>query len=258
MSTMNYECNTCGKIYKRESHYVSHRVFCEEMFKSRQDTMNQMELPSSQVMYSVMHQLLLKVDRLQKEVETLRKQVKSQTKTNIVDYLNANTKVTTQELAYLFNDKDGIQRRNIFKFNDEKRDILKDILMDSSYDECVVRMIRYLFKEENKTTHPVQAFTTHNNAVYIYDIDNEKWRPMSKADIIQFTNYCHSYVLNLFKEWKDSKAENIKNDNWFYSNMYVPTMNRILKATISQSNMRTMLYDHLKQDVKQFVSLSTE
>ena len=255
---MNYECNTCGKKYKRESQFTSHRMFCEEMFKSRQEAINKMEIPSSQVMYSVMQQVLIKVDRLQKEVETLRKQVKSQTKTNIVDYLNANTKVNTPELTYLFNDKEGIQRRNIFKFSDDKRQILKDMLIENSYDECVKRMIRYLFKEENRATIPVQAFTSHGNAVYIYDMELNKWSPISNSHILQFSNYCHSYVLNLFKEWKDGKTENIKNDNWFYSNMYVPTMNRILKANISQNNMRVMLYDHIKQDVKQFVSLSTE
>jgi hypothetical protein len=255
--TMKHECKTCGKEYKRESQFLSHHVFCEEMFKCRQDVINTSELPSSQVMFSVMQKLLVKYDQLQKEVTALKKQVKAHSKVTIIDYLKVNMRPSHEELLSLFNDESGIKRQNILKFDQSKREILLDILMEKSYEECLQQMVVYLFKEENIPSYPVQSFTNQSQSVYIYNSKNQEWSQTQKQHLDFFISYCHVYVIDLFREWKREREEEIK-DNWFYSNVYVPNMNRVIKANISANQMKTILHNHLKQDVKQFVTISTE
>jgi len=90
-----YECGFCNKNYKIKKSYEKHFMLCSIINKSVTERKAENEeyenIPSMREMYNMIQILILKNDKLEKQVEKMYTWIhKNKKKINVIDWLNEN------------------------------------------------------------------------------------------------------------------------------------------------------------------------
>ena len=216
---MKYECAFCGKKYTRKRNYEEHHLFCKEVVRSKRiadiDEQNIKEaIPSTKEMYSIMKKVLLKYEKLEKEVLQLRNHIQKQEKVNIQDWLilhrNSPSLVDSNQFA------------KEIQFTEEDLHIsLKD-----GYAISIIEHIKLYSVEENVNI-PFISFPQKQNQLYMYCKSSDSasssgtWKLCnSYKDIQHIIEIFHNKLLALLLRWKEKHEEKGKKRFPLFSTSY--------------------------------------
>lgn len=257
---MANSCKYCGKKYTRKSAFDKHVLLCEvfnktEREKKLEDEEEIKELPSQKQMYKIIEELAFKYQKMEEKMNEMQKWVqRNKKKINIIEWLNTNatSPVKFNELANTFvtTDKyiEDIIENN---FMHAISTLFQDNLVDN-----------YSNSTENTYCKPIYCFVQKINTFYVIDDTNtntntqKQWKELDKTDLIRFFNIVHHKLTTCLREWKLKHEDKINNnDKWceIYNKTIIKIMAINFKDDITFNKVRTILYNHLKIDLKNLI-----
>jgi hypothetical protein len=152
-----YKCQYCSKTYREKFNYQRHYLCCEFFHKSSRERNNEIDisnvqLPSHRDMYLLIQDMVLRINKLEKENATYRK-IQNK-KINLLEWLNkeSSEKPIITFSNWIYNNVFPLIKDNLeIVFN---RDLFKGIL--STFDKAFKtdeKLPICAFDNDNKTTH---------------------------------------------------------------------------------------------------------
>ncbi len=255
-------CNFCGKKYTRKSSYDKHVLLCEVFNKSKREKKLEeeeelKELPSQKQLYKIIEELAFKYQKMEEKMTEMQKWVqKNKKKINILDWLNENA--TTN-----------------IKFNDVANTfVMTDKYIEDMIENNFMHTISMVFQEnllltshkstttDNNNSQPIYCFVQKINTFYATveeEIEGQiqkKWKELDKTEIIRFFNIVHHKLTTCLRQWKLKHEEKINNnDKWceIYNKTIIKLMSISFKDETTFNKVKTILYNHLKIDLKNLI-----
>ena len=233
------KCNFCDKEYVRKRAFKEHQLICEELQKSkytaRVDKEENEDVPSQKDMYTLIKFLIKKNTQLENKVNELTKYVnKTKKRINIINWLNENANRSPdyeEWLACITIDQKIIEY--VFK---------------NGFAKGVVYILTLNLPCEKEFQHPIKSFNQNPKVFYIYH--KKEWVIMTKAIFKKMICRITCILFREFTKWKEINKEQIKNDDRFYSDVYLTNMNRLLGGTGQCTKMSD---DAQEQKNKQYI-----
>jgi len=251
-------CIYCTKEYVREKALSKHQIMCEILFnrmsknKEKRDQEDDESIYTLKQLNFIVKELVLKNSKLEEDIKDLKKYiVKEKKKFNVIEWLSSNiiAKYSFDEII----DKIIIEQKHLdyMRFNK---------LLDTIYlifdnhikfeEETDIHSI-----EETNTKHkkiPIVCISEKKNVFYIYTNANN-WVELTQSDLIILLNKIHKKILIKLCEWKRENNEKIRTDDKYselYNKLMIKLMDIDFKKECVLTNVRTVLYNKLKIDVK--------
>ena len=249
-------CTHCGKSYKKRVNLDKHVIVCELLKRTTSSSSSASliieedePLPSQKKMFQMLIELGEKYNRLEKNVEEMKKWVvKKNKKINVLDWLNEHIKPNI-----VFDSL--IDKINIHDDND----IINYIIENSVYDTINKLFSRTIYTfSENES--PIIAFTQKPNIFYIYNSEYI-WVEITREILCKFLTKIHIKINKAFYEWKKSKTKEIKLSDQFSimcDKTMVKLMNIELKNENTLSKIKSLMYSCLKIDMKSLIEYDFE
>jgi hypothetical protein len=258
-----YQCRLCFNFEMKTKYKVEEHVKeCLRKQQKKKKKQEEKEIVDTNLLYGLIIQL-------QKEVATLKQQVKDMKKheiqrINIQFWLNNHcTDPLPRQTFYewrksaLFHPTDN-QLQLVFQYNIKK-----------GIQEC----IRNLLETENPATFPIRAFDKQRHVFYIYeyppqptqenpqqDAEEEEeptpeWRKITKEEFHDWLErIAHKFGLK-FEEWEQINEEWLENESNNEERIkYFKKINQEIE-TIEPQTIRCWLYDELKRPLNRIVEL---
>ena len=253
-----YQCTLCYDFDRKHKYIVEDHVKeCLRKQQKKKKKQEDNELLKNNILYDLIIQL-------QKEVATLKQQVKDMKKheiqrINIQFWLNNHcTDPLPRQTFYewrksaLFHPTDN-QLQLVFQYNIKK-----------GIQEC----IRNLLETENPATFPIRAFDKQKHVFYIYEYPPQpppenpqpeepepEWRKMTKEEFHDWLErIAHKFGLK-FEEWEQINEEWLENESNNEERIkYFKKINQEIE-TIEPQTIRCWLYDELKRPLTRIVEL---
>lgn len=221
-SGLKYKCSFCMNSYNIKENYSRHVVTCELLYNMRTSTadeFNEMveQVPDNKVMFYLLKQTLLKCEKLEKDVSSLRTQLNNKQKKQITEYLDSISKPVLYEDWY---PTLKIERQQLYS-------VFEGSLVDG-FKEILCKKI----KEEI----PIMGFTNKPNVLYVYKIDNvsqengdssvPKWSIMTNDDLSKLLHHLNRELIKEFLQWQRENDDKILS-NEKMQNMEVEYMMKI-------------------------------
>jgi hypothetical protein len=258
-----YQCTLCLDYDKKQKHIVEKHVKeCLRKQQKKKKKQEEKEKLEDNILYGLIIQL-------QKEVATLKQQVKDMKKheiqrINIQFWLNNHcTDPLPRQTFYewrksaLFHPTDN-QLQLVFQYNIKK-----------GIQEC----IRNLLETENPATFPIRAFDKQKHVFYIYEYPPQpqpqeepeenpqqedpepEWRKMTKEDFHVWLEWIATKFGLKFEEWEKINEEWLENES--NNEERIKYSKKIIQEieTIEPQTIRCWLYDELKRPLTKIVEL---
>ena len=244
-SCKKHICGTCGKSFTRKGFYEKHIIVCENIHKSdykRECEQEEREcLPSQMQLYRMLLDLTSKYERLDSEVNTLRKYVeRTRKKINILDWLNTNC-----DKSELFDnwlkkiDVNEEQLQNTFKLG---------------YVDGVYLILQQYLPLNNVEHHAIKCFDQKKGLFFCKS--TQEWIMMDEILITNLVRTVNHKLMTQFTIWKNRNKELIDNNDRFYDK-YVDYMKIVLGGNMtkeqSYKKLKSKLYNYLKCDLKNII-----
>ena len=246
------KCGHCGKKYTRKSAFEKHVLLCEVFNKSKREKKleeeeEMKELPSQKQLYKIIEELAFKYQKMEDKMFEMQKWVqKNKKKINIIEWLNSNT----QQPRIKFN-----ELANTFTITDK---YIED-LIENNFMNTITKLfqdnLNYKSTEETNETPTIYCFVQKMNTFYILD-DTQTWRELDRTDLIKFFNIVHHKLTTCLRQWKIKHEDKINNnDKWceIYNKTIIKLMSISFKDENTFNKVRTILYNHLKIDLKNLI-----
>ena len=244
MNTKNM-CGTCGKSFTRKKFYENHIIVCEQAHKSKYkidcDKEERESMPSQMELYRMLLDLTGKYEKLDSEVQVLRKYVeRTKKKINILEWLDINC------------EKSGLYEswKNTLKVSEEQlRNTFKLGYVDGVY----------LFLQQNLPLtsiekHPIKCFDQKRGLFFCKTKDG--WIMMDESDITKLIRVVNNKLMESFGIWRRQNKEQIDSDDRFHDK-YVDYMRIVLGGNTSKEQsykkLKSKLYNYLKCDLKNII-----
>jgi hypothetical protein len=264
-----YQCMLC-KNYDSKLKYntAKHVKECLRKKETKKKKQEEKEKIDTNILYELFIQL-------QKEVATLRQQIKDMKKQelqriNIKYWLNHHC---TDILPY--HTFQQWRKSSRFQPTDDQLQMVFRHDIKKGIQDC----IRHVFETEDPSTFPIRAFSKERHVFYIYDypvpppksaepqeaqIHEEEtepepeWRKMSKEDFHSWLEMIQHKFLLKFAEWETVNQEWLESEtnNKEYTK-YMEKINKELELMEPQT-VRNWLYDEIKRPLKKVVELEFE
>lgn len=242
-TNMKFECSFCGKKYTRKTSYTQHHVFCGEVRKSKRvleaDFEDAEEPPSIQDMYNVVKNVLIKYDRLEKEVSRLREIIRKQNNVDISDWLRRH-----RIFDYI---PDFMEYIKAIQFNEDEH---LQISLREGYANCI---IEYFATWDTSTQHdlPCISFTQKKQNVYLFSKEKKEWIIMSSyKDFIPVIEILHKKLLELLLVWKEKHKEKGEHDFTYFQNVIVEGMKNTVGLTKHKESNYKKIFQAFKASVE--------
>lgn len=240
---MKFECSFCGKKYTRKTSYTQHHLFCGEVRKSKRvleaDFEDAEEPPSIQDMYNVVKNVLVKYDRLEKEVSRLREIIRKQNNVDISDWLCRH-----RIFDYI---PDFMEYIKAIQLNEDEH---LQISLRDGYANCI---IDYFSHFDTSTQHdlPCISFTQKKHNVYLFSKEKKEWIIMSSyKDFIPVIEILHKKLLGLLLIWKEKHKEKGENDFHYFQNVIVEGMKNTVGLTKHKESNYKKIFQAFKASVE--------
>ena len=257
-SISNYSCMFCNKPYKTKEKMYKHMVLCETMHRARtrkliiEDNDDELFVPSPQKMYQIILDLALKCNKMEQEMEEMKKWVdKKKRKINVLEWLNSN--------VYVDSTFDSLADRVEIIDHD-----IQFLLRNSFYDTLNRVFERSFFKNTNIdikengkvfVSYPLFAFTHKQNVLYTFTdingIDGKKWIECHRDSLICLFNSLHMKIVRKLMEWKKKNADYMTcgySDD-IYNETVIKLMDVDFKSDFTFGKIRSSIYQKMKINV---------
>lgn len=224
-SGLKYRCSFCMNSYNIKENYSRHVVTCELLYNMRTSTTdeyNEMteQIPDNRVLFYLLKQTLLKCEKLEKDVSSLKTQLNNKQKKQITEYLDCVKKPMAYDDWY---QTLKVERQQLYSvFEGSLADGFKEILCKKIKDEI-----------------PIMGFTNKPNVLYVYKNENashpnkddvseniSKWTIMTNEDMSKLLHHLNRELIKEFLQWQRENDDKILS-NEKMQNMEVEYMMKI-------------------------------
>lgn len=253
-----YQCSYCKEKYHYKKDYNKHIIMCNKLNQtSSKITFDENELSQKQMVY-IIKELMFKCDKLENEVNNLKKYVdKTKKRINVLDYLNNDYKC-----------KNMISFKNfITEFNINREDLL--YMFQNNYINGIVKGLLNNLPLEKTYEHCIKCFDQKCNIFFKYDINKElkeetnnrneityKWSIFDENDFNVMIMKISQKFMKEYSEWKKENIEKIEKDEQFQEQA-LQYMKIVLGGNHEKDynlrNIKKHLYQYLKCDLKNIV-----
>lgn len=241
-SKSGYCCRFCNREYKEKFNHDRHIQTCEFLSKTRREQDNEIDsyerIPSPKEMFSLIQELSIRINKLEKENTELKNSVKRKLKFN--DILNRNSKP-----SFHFVEWTDMLLNSVEYYLDNVYN--KDLLTATT--ELFIKFI-----DEHNDKLPIRAYDIKPNAFYIYDSDGA-WTPFSNPDFDKLlARISHRFLVEFNKSWFVVNREKMEKEE-SYKIMYMDYYRKILGGErVSDesrySRIRHNIYNKIKKNIR--------
>jgi len=249
-----YECKYCNKSYKQKFNYDQHLSVCDFFFKSKKekdyefDTMDE-KIPSSREMYALMKHMMLKIEKLEREVAKFKQVQKTTTTINVMDWLNKSPQ-PLQPFSTWLKEKllPNVHHYLEVVFTDNLTSgmiqVFEDTISASALDDIPLRVFEnknnsyyILKKNENPTSEP------HEPNIWV--------EISSKGFDRYITAVADQFLADFEKYWYNENKEKIDNEE-IYKDIYSNYYKKILggDGDTMNKNVREHIQKKLRRNIK--------
>jgi uncharacterized membrane protein YheB (UPF0754 family) len=248
-----YECKYCNKSYKQKFNYDQHLAICEFFFKSKKekdyefDIMDE-KIPTSREMYALIKHMMLKIDKLEKEVAKSKKIEKTTTTINVLEWL-----------------KKSPQPRDTFSMWLKKKLLpnvhhyLKVVFSDN-LTSGMIQVFEDTFSASAFDDIPLRVFENKDNSYYILkkndatSTTNEAniWVEISNKGLDRYiTAVADQFSADFEKYWYNENKEKIDKEE-IYKDIYSNYNKKILggDSDTMNKNVREHIQKKLRRNIK--------
>jgi hypothetical protein len=262
-----YQCVLCKNCDSKLKHSLkTHVQECLKRQKAKQKKQEEKEKIDTNLLYDL-------VIQLQKEVATLRQQIKDMKKQelqkiNIPYWLNHHCSEALPTQTF-----HEWRKSDLFQPTDEQL----QIVFNYDIKKGIQDVIRNILETEDPSLFPIRAFSKQRHVFYLYEYPPQpppsaqqtntteeiqepepEWRKMSKEEFHQWLEFIQHKFLLKFNEWEEINQEWLENE----TNNQVRTKydEKIMKELelMEPQTIRNWLYDELKRPLKRVVELEFE
>ena len=268
MSTTSSICSCifCNKPYKTKEKMHKHMVLCETMHRARNRKLlieddETLFVPSQKQMYQIILDLALKCNKMEEELQEMKKWVdKKKKKINVLDWLNSNVSVG-MTFDTLLDHIDVIDKDVDFLIRNTFYDTLNRIFERTLFKEREINIQTQTKHDGKGNGYPLFAFTHKQNALYAFvdtgDTENanvcsgKKWVELQRDTLVCFLNGLHMKIVRKLMEWKKKNADKQTcgyNED-VYNEMVIKLMDVDFKSDCVFGKIRSIIYQKIKINV---------
>lgn len=245
-----YFCNNCNKKYIKKSSLNKHKILCDFKFKSNReqniDLEEALDIPSYNDLVKIVQDLSLKVDKMEKQLDDMKKiNARHTKKINVLLYLNNNI---TPNIGFI----EWVHTKLIVAPEHF------DTLMENNLFNTIQQVFEYNLVEKNNYIYPITCFNQKTGIFYIYDVQEDspsEWRQMILTDILLILKTFQNKMINCVIKWKDDNKDRFNNEDKV-AIIFNKALGKLMNISFTQDNMlsriKNGLYNYLKKDIKTF------
>ena len=208
-STSNYSCNYCTKSYILKHNYDKHISTCEFFCKSNKGNVDvDGPIPTMKDMYSLVQDLTLRVQKLEKENTNLKQRANKQS--NPLSIL----KTVKPEIAF----SQWLKKYMLPEIKHHLRSVLDNTLLYGIH-----ALFQDVFGEmQDQSCAPVQYYPNKQHNMYVYETDDHKcaWRIATNDDLEKYIRLITNEFHNQFRIWCENNKETLDRDEELFSLYY--------------------------------------
>lgn len=249
-----YDCQYCEKKYKNKKSYDKHNLLCNVIRKTPKERKLENEIydsiPNMREMYNIIQQLIVKNDKLEKQVNKMSSWIhNNKKKINVIDWLNDNSKPLSDYNSWIETiDITANDMETFVKYN---------------YIEGINQIIRKLIETSNINMDvqeiPIRAFEQKENSLFIFNGTN--WEIMSSLQMEMIFKKISKGLLSQLKAWQDKNKHRLSGDSSF-SDIYIQYVKKIIAGDMSreqqQYKIKQCFYNNLKVNIKNIIQYEFE
>ena len=230
-----YKCTYCSKEYKRKSAYKKHEILCKLLKNSTQNNINKsneiLNIPQYKDLYSVVTQLVSKINKLETEVYTL--------KSIITTNINTQNKLLEPNIILKEKMKPSSTYDHILShFIVEDKYI--NYVYITNYSKTIIQIIYDKFLSEKCMI----MLSEQTNIIYIY---NNEWIKLPNTKWIELNNLIIKKIKQQFNKWSKTNKESILKKG----NNFEEKVTKISKsAPKTYTNIKTLLFNTYNTSIK--------
>lgn len=252
LSSGTYHCNYCNNEYKLKVNYDRHVGFCEFKCKSIREINNELDgafekTPSLNEVFGFMKQLVIRVDKLEKENEKLKQFVNHEKrKIDVLDWLNSKSNITPpitfHDWVVSFPIQQHLQR--VFDEN-----------LYSGFVQCFEAGFNHI-SLKNIANLPICAFSNKQNILYVYDkvVENSqvvtKWSIFNDDLFHRWLSYIEKQFIIEFKNWCDTHPDYVNTADDHKFSIYTSNYQKILGGNMSTETRNHRVRQHIYNKIK--------
>ena len=236
-----YKCS-CGKEYSRLKAFHYHRATCELLAlskNSKQDVshLTEMNVPAPLEMWMALQTALLKIEKLEKKIESQDRWIKRQKKKMcIVDWLNNNFPISDSYNQWFTN------------LELERKDL--QLIFDHDFVGGVSYILQKYLPIKNESTFPIRAFEQKLNTLFVFN--GTTWEMLDTDEFAKMIDQIHKKIHSVFVIWNKEKQrfmdyESI--DEGYYKNVQ-KVMGGKYSRDETLRKIKFKLFNYLKFNLK--------
>lgn len=234
-------CGLCGKSYTRKKHYENHVTFCKIRHQSKEESESIMNNEDKHLsikdLNKIVKQLVVKTDKMEKEIKFLKGFVDKTIKcTDVSKILNQNHKAE--------------KNLNIIDFKlwyhslePTEKDL--ELFFKSNYAEALFRFIKPHIKKQPSESVNIKAFSEKPNKLFVFE--NNNWKELDKNDFNRFVSCLRKKILNVFQQWQTSNSKAILNGDDHED--YTEKVLKIIGGNKSETAIANTLHDKIWNNI---------
>jgi hypothetical protein len=239
MST--HQCKFCLRDYKIKFNRDRHSQTCEFLSKNRKEQDNDIDsfekLPSQREMFSLIQELSIRINKLEKENAKLKNSVKIREKRDFNDILNETNRPHISLDDWINTLLDSVEQKLEVVYKNELHTGIISLFEDS-IDEI-----------------PLRAYDVKHNMFYHYDKDSLSWQVFSKTDFNKMlVRISHRFLVEFNRCWCIVNKEKIEKNEDFqkiYMDYYLKILGgNKLSDELRFKKIRHIIYGMIKKNIR--------
>jgi hypothetical protein len=204
------------------------------------------DIPTHYELTKIVQELTLKLTKMEEKMEEMQKWVeKRKKKINVVLWLNTNSVPFVGFNEWVNN------------YITIKTDHLQD-LMENTLFTTIQKIIEYNLDASSETKYPICCFSQKQNIFYICEKKEDtepEWRHAALTDITLLLKVIQNKLTKEFLIWKTANQDKFNEENSRTAVLFNKAIIKLFDMSFTQdatmSRIKTILFTHLKIDIKQ-------
>jgi hypothetical protein len=239
-------CSFCDKKLENKTKFEQHLIICELITRETQDNeKNDYHdfKPSNTLLFNLIKSLILKNNKLENEVESMKKIInKEKKKINILDWLNKNYIYLSIDI-HKWCDNIIISQKEL------------DYFFNNNYIQGLLNIFKNNLLLENEEHHPIKCFNERKLVFFKYE-EETKWTILEYDDFNKILTKINYKLIKQFNEWRIENQDKIDNDDHF-NDIFLKYRRIVLGENKSRFDVirliKSKLYQYLKLNLKKII-----
>jgi len=237
----NYQCKYCSREYKEKFNRDRHSQTCEFLCKTRREQDNEIDsfekLPTQREMFSLIQELSIRIDKLEKDNAKLKNSVKIREKRNFCDILSEIPRPIILIDEWITNVLESVENK-------------LEIVFKNDLHTGILSLI-----EDNLDSIPLRAYDINDKMFYTYDKESCGWQLFEKIEFNKIlARISHRFLVEFNRCWCIVNKEKIEKSEDFQK-IYMDYYLRILGGNklsdeIRFKKIRHGVYGMIKKNIR--------